>query len=219
MTLDNIFDNSPRRRWWLLQKALEHASLEEALKIAQAADEFITSEMKMCQAAAGAKSAAGAAASRSQPGTNIEYPGADQRRPDQPDEPPAPGAASSVRCGRTRAGERPAATDLRNDAAPEPATAEAPAAAEAAAAPNADQGCSADGKPEACDAGLAVWASVDDVVRYLRQRDVVVVANGENSFLVNGRFREDLNALVARANRLRERQGKLPFDLIPSVFA
>jgi hypothetical protein len=35
------FDNPRRRRWWLLTKALESAQLQDALKIALAADAFI----------------------------------------------------------------------------------------------------------------------------------------------------------------------------------
>jgi hypothetical protein len=67
------------------------------------------------------------------------------------------------------------------------------------------------------NAGLAVLASVEEVVRYLRQRDIVVVSEGNGKYLVNGRFSEGLDALVVRANRLRERQQKPLFQLIPSV--
>ena len=37
-----LFDEPPRRRWWLLSKALESAPLDEALKLAQAAENFLT---------------------------------------------------------------------------------------------------------------------------------------------------------------------------------
>jgi hypothetical protein len=36
-----LFDNPVRRRWWLLTKALESASLQQALEIALAADLFV----------------------------------------------------------------------------------------------------------------------------------------------------------------------------------
>jgi len=36
-----LFDEPPRRRWWLLSKALESAPLNEALKLAQAAEDFV----------------------------------------------------------------------------------------------------------------------------------------------------------------------------------
>ena len=45
----------------------------------------------------------------------------------------------------------------------------------------------------------------EDVVRYLRQRDDVVVQTADGAFLVNGRFRETLEELVERANRIRAR--------------
>jgi hypothetical protein len=37
-----LFDEPPRRRWWLLSKALEAAPLDEALRLAQAAEDFLT---------------------------------------------------------------------------------------------------------------------------------------------------------------------------------
>lgn len=58
------------------------------------------------------------------------------------------------------------------------------------------------------DVGVA-----DDVVRYLRQQDDVVVPVENGEFLVNGRFRMVLGDLVARANRMRARQGKPEFQL------
>jgi cytidylate kinase len=55
--------------------------------------------------------------------------------------------------------------------------------------------------------------SVDDVVRYLRQQDDIVVRQDNGEFLVNARFPMTLADLVVRANRMRERQGKPKFDL------
>jgi len=55
--------------------------------------------------------------------------------------------------------------------------------------------------------------SVDDIVRYLRQQDDVVVPQENGDFLVNGRFHMPFADLVGRANRMRERQGKPKFDL------
>jgi DNA-binding CsgD family transcriptional regulator len=53
----------------------------------------------------------------------------------------------------------------------------------------------------------------EDVVRYLRQQDDVVVPQGDGYFLVNGRFRLGLAELVDRANRMRARQGRPEFKL------
>jgi hypothetical protein len=55
--------------------------------------------------------------------------------------------------------------------------------------------------------------SVDDVVRYLRQQEDIVVRQDNGEFLVNARFPMTLADLIARANRMRERQGKPKFDL------
>jgi len=54
-------------------------------------------------------------------------------------------------------------------------------------------------------------ASADEVVRYLRQRDDVVVWQGEGKYLVNGRFQLTLPELIDRANKMRNRQGKPGF--------
>lgn len=56
-------------------------------------------------------------------------------------------------------------------------------------------------------------ATADDIVRYLRQQDDIVVPQGEGAFLVNGRFRLELPELVARANKMRSRHGKPEFRL------
>jgi len=60
-------------------------------------------------------------------------------------------------------------------------------------------------------------ASPEDIVRYLRQQDDVVVPDGESAFLVNGRFRLGLSELVQRANKMRLRQGKAEFRLSPEA--
>jgi hypothetical protein len=57
---------------------------------------------------------------------------------------------------------------------------------------------------------------IDGVVRYLRQQNDVVVSAEDGEFLVNGRFHMALAELVARANRMRARQGKPVFELSAS---
>jgi DNA-binding CsgD family transcriptional regulator len=54
-------------------------------------------------------------------------------------------------------------------------------------------------------------ASADEVVRYLRQQDDIVVQHGEDGYLVNGRFQLSLPDLISRANKMRDRQGKPNF--------
>jgi hypothetical protein len=56
-------------------------------------------------------------------------------------------------------------------------------------------------------------ASIEEIVRYLRQQGDIVVPQKDREFLVNSRFRLHFNDLVARANRMRRRQGKPAFEL------
>jgi hypothetical protein len=56
-------------------------------------------------------------------------------------------------------------------------------------------------------------AMIDDIVRYLRQQDDVVVLQEDGGYLVNGRFRMTASELVARANRMRMRQRKPAFEV------
>lgn len=63
----------------------------------------------------------------------------------------------------------------------------------------------------------AVLARADDVVRYLRQQDDVVFPAGDGAYLVNARFRETLEQLVTRANRIRARRGLASFVLMPDA--
>src|SRR5437762_9035309 len=56
-------------------------------------------------------------------------------------------------------------------------------------------------------------AIIDDIVRYLRQRDDVVVAQEDGGYLVNGRFRMTASELVIRANRMRSREKKPMFQV------
>lgn len=69
------------------------------------------------------------------------------------------------------------------------------------------------GEPADLEDSAGVSASPEDIVRYLRQQDDVVVPQEGDQFLVNGRFRLGLTELVSRANRMRNRQGKPEFRL------
>lgn len=57
-------------------------------------------------------------------------------------------------------------------------------------------------------------ALADDIVRYLRQQDDVVVPLEDDRYLVNGRFPMTVRELLARANRMRRRQQKPAFELL-----
>jgi hypothetical protein len=63
------------------------------------------------------------------------------------------------------------------------------------------------------DQSPAHTASVEEIIRYLRQQDDVVVPQENGDFLVNGRFQMALGDLVARANRMRARQRKPEFEM------
>lgn len=54
---------------------------------------------------------------------------------------------------------------------------------------------------------------IDDIVRYLRQQDDVVVPQENGGYLVNGRFRMTASELITRANRMRTRQRKPAFEV------
>lgn len=55
--------------------------------------------------------------------------------------------------------------------------------------------------------------SLEEVVRYLRQQDDVVVPQEDGFYLVNARFRLSAAELTLRANRMRGRQTRPAFDL------
>ena len=59
----------------------------------------------------------------------------------------------------------------------------------------------------------AATTSIDEIVRYLRQQDDVVVPQEDGSYLVNSRFRLSAAELIARANRIRNRQHKASFQI------
>jgi len=55
--------------------------------------------------------------------------------------------------------------------------------------------------------------SIDEIVRYVRQQDDVVVPQEDGSYMVNGRFRMSAAELIARANRMRSRHRKPSFQM------
>jgi hypothetical protein len=149
-------DEEVLHRCWLLTKALESASLDKALEVARAADEFLRGGAQI-DAAPALPIAAVTEATVADP-----CPVLDETEPT-----PAEAAALVVEGVR-------------------------------AAKPTIDPGTS---------------ALIEDVVRYLRQRDDTVVRQGADLFLVNGRFRMSSDELISRANRMRERAGKPTFHV------
>jgi hypothetical protein len=68
---------------------------------------------------------------------------------------------------------------------------------------------------DAAPTGPVSLPAPDEVVRFLRQNDDVVVSAGPGTYLVNGRFRESTQELIARANRVRARRNQPPFAPVP----
>jgi hypothetical protein len=73
------------------------------------------------------------------------------------------------------------------------------------------------GKESARTEPTSLPSSVEEIVRYLRQQDEVVVAQPNGDFLLNGRFNLTLADLLARANRMRARQHKPSFELLGGI--
>jgi hypothetical protein len=188
MDVSTLFQEPEQRRLWLLVKALEASSLDEALRLARTAEDFLNGlEASRLGATIPAVSRVRAekAPVSAQPTIASEESGAELDDPFSAGD-PAPRGTHELPISD-------AATETHNLQSDE-----------ATLAAVAD--------------GLVVLASPDDVVRYLRQRDDVVVREGQDAYIVNGRFRESLTELTKRANRMRARD-KLPiFQVMPLAF-
>jgi len=194
------FDDIPQRRWWLLCKALECSPLSDALKLARAADEFLTVAP-----------------------SGILFNTPDEARSlGRSDQPECREEASQA--GHTglslSAADRDELLDLLASGAknaelahrfgltPRQVQGIRMGSARRIAKRRQETGTQQDKKvPE------TLPASIDDIVRFVRQQDDVVVPHGKGEFLVNGRFSLNLAELADRANRIRLRQGKPTFSL------
>jgi hypothetical protein len=214
LALIRLIEEPTRRRSWLLYKALECLPLDRAIDLARTADQFIVgvpSERGITDAPV-----------RSEPGF---------ASPPQANELELPAAAHAVEPEETMA-RKPTRLNLSAEQREQLLDRLALGAKNAELA--AELGLSARQvhgirmgsardiakrrerlieKDAPAQDTLADAVSVDDIVRYLRQQDDVVVREGTGEFLVNARFRLPLTELVSRANRMRVRQGKPEFDL------
>jgi hypothetical protein len=73
------------------------------------------------------------------------------------------------------------------------------------------------GVDDAAPTGAVSLPAPDEVVRFLRRNDDVVVSAGPGTYLVNGWFRESTKDLIARANRIRARRNQPPYKLSDSA--
>ena len=209
-----LLGNAERRRSWLLLKALECLPLDRAIELARAADEFL----------AGAH-----------PERRIDvsiYPKTETATPQQRCEithpaseaPPLPDRPASQK--RTALALSPAqreqllrrlAQGVRNrELANEFGLSgkQVQGVRMGSARQIARLRHTVDEREQGSQPAPAVFASVDEIVRYLRQQDDVIVPQARGEFLVNARFRLPLEKLVSRANRMRARQGKPEFHLV-----
>jgi hypothetical protein len=192
MDLKDIFSQPVLRRSWLLNKALENASFDEALKLAQVADEFLRVDKLETNAPILTEPVA-----RGSHGAHYD---ADPLQNILS----LPVECKSDHLHLTNIGsdaEQTVIVELRrsfegsSDELPGDLRGKREVASQVSVEKNS-----------------LVLASQEEVVRYLRQRDDVVVPAGPNAFLVNGRFRLNFDEMVMRANKMRERQGKPLFE-------
>jgi hypothetical protein len=218
MELESIFAEPELRRCWLLSKALESASLDEALRLARAAEGFLGAGQPSALPHERGHENGHALTERLlsgpppvQPLVGFPMTPFPRDRADEqwilPSVELEVGAASAMDhigelagtlgnagVGGHRPDEEVAHED---DVEDEPA----------------------DSAPQvSITSDLAVLAGMEDVVRYLRQQDDVVVSAGTDVYLVNGRFQLSSAELFVRANKIRRRHGKPQFQLIPRGF-
>jgi hypothetical protein len=204
-----------RRRCWLLWKALECSPLDRAIDLARAADEFLTcahSDGRIGDASIHPKPTA----ALPQP-INEEVIHSSSEAPLSPVEP-----AAQKRTGLGLSPEK--REQLLQRLAQGARNAEL--ASEFGLSKQQVQGVRmgsarqiskrrhvADKQEQGSQPTPDSSTSVDEIVRYLRQQDDVVVPQDDGQFLINARFRLPLDKLVSRANRIRTRQGKPEFRL------
>ena len=209
--LTSMVNDAAVRRLWLVQKAMEHAPIDRAIELARMAEEFIAgagTQPPLAQAAV--------VETPKQPQPPIEA--AITRPRIEASRAACPGLMLSAE-QRDRLLER-LANGARN----------AELATEFGLSPRQVQGVRMGSAREITERRNALpkptysasdhsheQATPDDVVRYLRQQDDIVVPQGEGAFLVNGRFRLELTELVSRANKMRGRQGRPAFRLATDV--
>ena len=207
--LPKIADDPTMRRLWLLSKALEAVPLDRAIELARSADEFLTAGPTVRRTIDSVERNPASQGERVQaaPATTPEAPlRAQELKPKQTGlalssenreqllDRLAAGATNAELAGEFGLGARQvqgirmgAAREIANRRSCQPKPL-APRAEDTPACP-------------------------EEVIRYLRQQDDVVVPQDEGEFLVNGRFRLSLAELVTKANRMRSRQGKPEFNL------
>jgi hypothetical protein len=202
-----------RRRCWLLWKALECSPLDQAIDLARAADQFVTDAPAAGRV--GDASIQPIPASLPQPSSELTRPSLDVT---SSPETPASQKRSRLALPLERREQllQRLAQGARN----------AELASEFGLSKQQVQGIrmgsarqikkrlhTVDEQEQGLQPTSDLSASVDEIVRYLRQQDDVVVRQDGGEFLVNARDKLPLEGLISRANRMRTRQGKPEFRL------
>lgn len=212
--LNELIRNPAARRLWMLYSALSSLSFERAIELARAAERFVAGSTSETLA----DSPSGVAA------WNVE---AGQTLPESQAEIPAVSVAVEPRPARERT---PLAltADQRDRLLMKIASGakNGELAQEFELSPKQVQGlrigCAseiarrralAQNEAPALQQQVPSVGLIDDIVRYLRQQDDVVVLQGNGEYLINGRFRVTPAELLIRANRMRSRQGKPAFEV------
>ena len=211
LELTGLLENPPARRLLLLLKALQHVPFDRAIELARAAEVFVTGSREPLDVGVPPSITASNGVENSDDIRN-------SLSNSEPFGEPVPTSRSSVALSieqRERLlrhfaeGARNAELAKEFGLSPKQIQGIRMGSAREIAR-RRDQLCKTEAEAEQNDLAPG---SVDDIVRYLRQQDDVVVSQENGEFLVNGRFRMPLADLVGRANRMRERQGKPKFDL------
>jgi len=210
--LTGLMESPPARRLLLLLKALQYVPFDRAIELARAAEAFVTGPQEPLDISVPSTIRAPREVDNSE----------DVRNGISNSEPvgePVPAGRSSVALSieqrerlLTRFAEGARNVELATEFGLSPKQTQGIRMGCAREiAKRRDQLCKTMAESEQHDAMAPV--SVDEIVRYLRQQDDVVVPQENGEFLVNARFHMSLADLVGRANRIRERQGKPKFDL------
>lgn len=212
--LEVLISDPARRRCWLLGKALEGWPLDRAIDLARTADAFITgggAELPIGDAARQPTSPAAVVAALDDRPLD-----ATADIPPNPKQPPISRPARVMLSAdrrehlldRLAAGASNAEIAARLGLASK----QVQGIRMGSAREIAKRRESLNGSNQPALEPRPLPASKDEVVRYLRQQDDVVVPQGDGEFLVNARFRLSLAELISRANRMRARQGKPNFE-------
>ena len=194
-------ENGVERRSWLLYEALRAAPLDEAIELARKADAFI-----MGTAAKGEQARRAVA-----PEAHERAIGDQAHEPQRKEQSNQKGRLSLSADQRDRMLDRLAASAKNADIAEEfglsPQQVQGVRIGSAREIAARRQRSHNAPSPE-----ITFITSVQEVIRYLRQQDDVVVPQEDGHYLVNRRFRMGPDELVDRANRMRSRQGKPEFN-------